>query len=211
MRVFFDIETIPDGEPIDAATLEPPSTMSKPETIAKWREEKAPAIALEQYKKRALDSMAGKIICIGYAVEDEPVNILMGDDRAILQAFNAVLLDGTNGGLNRMLLEFVGWNVRSFDVPWIWRHAIRLGMPELARMFKRERYKGNIVDLMELWAADFRDYRKMDDVARFLTVGEPVGSGADVYEQFCAGDFDAIEAHCKQDVELVRGIYNAII
>lgn len=204
MNIYIDIETIASGEPIDPATLTPPATMSKPETIEKWYQEKAPAIAEEKFRARALDSMAGEILCIGYAVANDPAEVVW-----YLEDFQEIVEDCMeNCGEG---ITFTGWNARNFDIPWLWRQSIRKGMM-LHKYINRNKNKGNILDLMEVWEAEWKDYRKLSDVAAFLGIPGKAGglTGATIYDAYLEDRLDDIEEYCLRDVEIVREIHRRI-
>ena len=213
MNIFIDIETIPSGEPIDPATIEPPGNISKAETIAAWRETKAPVIAIEKFKQRALDSMAGEILCISYAIDDNTAEVISpksGGEGDMLDELQIVVKDVM--GRWDEPCNFVGWNIRTFDVPFIWRKAIKYELTALKKSFNRDRGRGNIIDLMEIWGTDFRDMRKQGDVASFLgLVCDDTVKGKDVYDLYLQGNLDAIISHCKADVETVREIYRRVV
>ena len=212
MNIFLDIETIPFGDLVDPMTMTPPGNISKPETIAAWYKDKAIDIAAEKYRGRALDSMQGEILCIGYATEDDTVRCISaaGGEGPILMAFEATLTS-----LCKSYGEsatFVGWNIVAFDIPFIWRKAIKYGLIGLRNAFNRDRYKGNHLDLMLAWGADWKDFRKLDDVAQFLGLPGKLGglTGATIYDAYLEGRMDEITAYCKNDVETVRAIYRKI-
>ena len=211
MNIFIDLESIPAGDPIDPMTLTPPGNISKPETIAAWYKDKAIDIAVEKYRARALDSMAGEILCIGYAVEDcAPMCVIGGTEQEILSAFNEGLK--AHQTAYGEPLTFIGWNIVAFDIPFIWRKAIKYGLIGLRNAFNRDRYKGNHLDLMLAWGADWKDFRKLDDVAQFLGLPGKLGglTGATIYDAYLEGRMDEITAYCKNDVETVRAIYRKI-
>ncbi len=210
MSIFLDIETIPAGDPIDPMTMTPPGNISKQETIDAWYRDKAPALAAEKYRARALDSMQGEIICIGYAVDDHESCCMYSDEKSLLSGFSAEVCLCREECHES--IHFIGWNIVAFDIPFLWRKAIKYGLRGLRDAFNRERYKGNALDLMNVWGTDWKDYRKLEDVARFLEVpGECTKvTGATVYDAYIAGDMDGIVAHCKNDVETVRAIYRRI-
>ena len=208
--IYIDIETIPAGPKIDPATMPHPAIMKKEETIAKWREEKAPQEAEDLYRKRALKSMEGEIFCICWAIGNQEVQSVQNADS------EAYLLEGFLGDLEedidlRESVIWVGHNNLTFDMAWIWRRAIKYDLTMLAGLIKLDRYKHNIHDTMVMWrGADFKDYTSLDSLARYLGVGEAEGSGAEVYDQYLAQEFGAIVDHCKIDVELTRKIYKKI-
>lgn len=208
--IFIDIETIPAGAPIDPATLEPPGNISKQETIDKWKVEKAPGMAKELYRKRALKSMEGEIFCIGYAIDDDPVMVECKEEGEDLLLITFVASLGARIDLRESVI-WVGHNILTFDMAWLWRRAIKYDLQMLADMIKLDRYKHNIHDTMVMWrGADFQDYTSLDALAQWLGFGAQEGSGADVYDWFLAGEYDKIVNHCKSDVELVRSVYKKI-
>jgi len=213
MLLFLDIETIPVGDPIDPNSLTPPASLKKPETIFKWYEEEAPAIAEEQYRKRALDSMAGEMIVISHAIDDEDPTCLSAElmsEPEMLHSFEATVRKAAN---EYRPITFVGWGNKTFDVVWLWRKAIQYGLVNLRRIFNRDRYRGNVLDLMEVWGADYKDFRKMNDVAKFLGIqGKPDDiDGSKVYDYFLAGEWEKIKTYCMGDVSTVREIYKRIM
>jgi hypothetical protein len=203
--IFLDIETIPAGDPIDPMTLKPPAQMKKADTIAEWYKNEAPALAEEAWKKGSLDSMRGEILCIGWICDEEGWVINGSNEEATLQQFQTIL-EGIKGEY-----KFVGWNINSFDIPWIWRKAIKYNLP-LRKVFNRDRYRGNSVDLMLTWASDFKDFRKMSDVAEFLGIEDRSNGieGSQVYDLYKEGRIEEIKTYCMGDVETVRDIYKRI-
>ena len=215
MNIFIDLESIPAGDPIDPMTLAPPGNISKPETIAAWYKDKAIGIAAEKYRARALDSMTGEIICIGYAGGEGQVKCIYQDgdtwcnEEDILASLEITIQSIRD--INSPI-TFIGWNIVAFDIPFIWRKAIKYGLTGLRDAFNRDRYKGNHLDLMLAWGADWKDFRKLDDVARFLGLPGKLGNltGATIYDAYLEGRVDEITAYCKNDIETVRAIYRKI-
>lgn len=207
--IYIDIETIPSGPKIDPLTLDPPSTMSKQETIDKWRTERAPGIAEELYRKRALKSMEGEVFCIGWAVGDGEASVEHGElELNTLNVFLHKLEDVID---LRESVIWVGHNILTFDMAWLWRRAIKYDLTMLANMIKLDRYKHNIHDTMVMWrGADYQDYTSLDALAKWLGFEGQEGSGSEVYDWYLAGEYGKIIDHCKSDVELVRKIYKKI-
>jgi len=208
--LFLDIETIPAGEPIDPMGLKAPSQMKKAETIAEWYKNEAPALAEEAWRKGSLDSMRGEILCIGWAYDDKADVYCENDERGTLEMFAYLMMDVM--GSYKQIPTFVGWNSNSFDIPWIWRKAIKYGLKPIKTAINRDRYKGNSIDLMNVWASDFKDYRKMSDVADFLGIEDRSNGidGSQVYDLYKEGRIEEIKTYCMGDVLTVRDIYNKI-
>lgn len=206
-----DLETIPAGDPIDPLTLSPPAQMKKQDTIEKWYAEEAPALAKEMYRKRALDSMQGEIFCIGYHREGNIRGVVCGENEyATLSEFDEYLKYVI--GQYKEYPTWVGWNIKSFDLAWLWRKAIKYDLKILRQSINRDRYKGNAIDLMEVWAADFKDYRKQSDVAKFLGLPDLSNGidGSKVYDMVLDGKVEEVKQYCLSDVLLSKAIYEKI-
>ena len=210
MNIYIDIETLPAGDPLDPMTLTPPGNISKKDTLDAWYQDKAPLIAEEKYRARALNSMEGVIFCLGYALgnleQTKPTQILFGDEKAILGQLEAVIFDDARFAGS---LTWVGWNILTFDIPWIWRKAIQHGFDNLRKVVP---HNNRILcsDLMKIWAADFKDYTKMSAVAAYLGIPHSSIEGGEVYDLWKAGDTESIYKHCREDIDTVVNIHRRI-
>jgi len=210
-RLYLDIETLPGAEGPDPNEVEPPRNYKDPDKIAAYQREKAE----EAYRAQAVDSMRGRLLCIGWAFGTEPAQaaILGSDDIEteldLLLTFQGSLLK-RHCDLGR--LAWVGHNIRAFDLPWIWRKALQHRLYPLAEAIPRQRFDRRVEDTMEMWAADFRDRVSLDDIAAFLGLqGKPEGiDGSKVYDYWLEGDLESIREYCRQDVDLVRGVHGII-
>jgi hypothetical protein len=199
--VYLDIETIPGEERPSRDSIKPPGNMKKPETIRKWFAENADSELDKIHHKQGLDSMAGRILCTGMAIDDEdPVvfDSLIGLDQAIM-------------GINEEVL-FVGHNILKFDAKWLVRHGIMVGL-DFPTRFNFNRYKGNILDTMSIWSCgDYQDIVSLDNIAKFLGLeGKTSGmDGSKVWEYFKAGRMDEIMDYCADDIRVTRRVFKAI-
>jgi hypothetical protein len=209
--LYFDIETLPGSErpSLEEVEAKAPKNMKKPETIRAWAEENQEA----EWRKQALDSMAGQVLAIGFALNDAETSVLIQgrdgieSERDLLARFQDILID-----LN-MLPDFCGHNIKTFDLPWIWRKAVQHRLNPLCNMIPRARYDPRIKDTMELWAADFKDHVSLDAIAHFLGLqGKVEGmDGSQVLDLYEAGELDRIAEYCAGDVRTVRSVYLALI
>jgi hypothetical protein len=198
-----DIESVPGPNYPKLEDVKVPENYKKPETIAAYQQEKLE----EAYQKQALDSLKGEICCIGYALDNDPAACFNGDEPTILATLNELLGDHKFHDP-----IFIGWNVRNFDLPWLWRKSLKYGFKEIKHFFRdRQRNSPFIVDLMEVFATEWRDFVSLNNAAKFL--GLPVDdtfTGKDVYEAWKKKYFEAISGHCLQDINLTREIYRII-
>lgn len=212
LLIHVDIETIPDGEKIDPSTLTPPGNITKQESISKWYAETAPKLAEDKYLHRSLDSMQGQILCVGWAINDEPARCIIQEgvqtEEDVLRTFQEVVKE-VQGQWNETV-QWVGWNNETFDIPYIWRRSIKYNLNSLRNSINRTRGRNNIIDLMRVWGADFKDFVSMENAAKFLGLEGKGMDGSMVYGLYLEGKTAEIADYCKHDVELTREIYRRI-
>lgn len=216
ITIYLDIETIPAGEPVDPNTLEPPGNLKKADTIEQWKIFEAPKVAQELYRKRSLNSMDGQVLCIGFAINDGPLVVILegpGHESETLELFEKELLIRIPSSY--AAFTWVAHNGIGFDFKWIKRKAIQYGLPWLAQSIKTERYGSNVVDTMQLWQmGDYREpYTKLSKIAEFLGIPDNTNGvdGSMIYDMYLAGRIDEICEYCRNDVDQVRAVYKKIM
>lgn len=206
-NVFLDIETLPVQCPERRAKLiaeaKPPANMSKPETIAKWREENADAIIA----KTSFDPAAGHICSIAWAVGDGEVkNATMHDglsaERPIIQRFfNELPQTG--------MCRFIGHYISGFDLRFIMCRAIVLGV-KVPVLWPRDPkpWDQQVFDTMTAWAGA-KGTISLDRLCETLGIESPKGelTGAGVAQAWQDGRFDEIAQYNRRDVEAVREVF----
>jgi uncharacterized protein YprB with RNaseH-like and TPR domain len=127
-RVFFDLETIANLDALQHAPApEPAANLKDPEKIAKSIADKRQ----EQIDRAPLDPDYGEIVTLGYATHtDGDVTVLHGNERDILNGFWSAFSDCAG--------RCVGYNILSFDLPYLQRRSMALGIkppfaPNLAK------------------------------------------------------------------------------
>ena len=204
--LWIDIETLPAIEKPDLESLEPPKTHKKPETIQQWREDNQDKV----WREQALDSMAGRICCISYALSNGPTHCLgiwSMSEYEILRTLD----EQAQSSMSRNkanVIQWGGFNHKSFDMNWIWHRAVKYGLPTLIDFIPRSRYDRNFFDVRDLWTGgDTYGKGTLYGIARYL--GYPVCEdmdGGQVLDRYLAGDFETIEKYNRYDVELTRSI-----
>lgn len=211
VRLYVDIKTIPGpvAPSIEELELHAPKTLKKPETIRAWAEENQES----EYRKQALDSMAGEILAIGYAWNGEEPEVLyrgpdMPGEADLLTAFE-LAVEARMHKLGSMKPVWIGRNVRTFDLAWLWRKALKYRLHDLAGRIPRGRYDRDVEDTMEIWAADYKDRVSLNRLAAYLGLdGKTEGmDGSKVYDAWQAGEIDQIARYCMGDVVLVRDVH----
>lgn len=197
--VFFDLETIPADESV--ADLVREQFERKSAYSSSSSSYRRPVTFEEYLHGTSLDPNFGRILCVGYAIDDEPVAVVHGDsERDILEEFWK-LADGAT--------LLVGHNAVSFDVPFLWKRSILNGVKPTINLEDQS----VIGDTMLMW--DYRMPRKhtsLDLLAKLLGIpsSKDKMDGSEVYDYYRAGKLEDIYTYCKKDVEVTRSVYKKL-
>lgn len=198
-RLYFDIET---GPAEDAVQFEPTFEASKvlkdPVKIAADIADKRAA----WWDKLALSALTGQVLAIGWAGDDGEVTIItqtstIGEED-VIQAF----WNSTKGAET-----LVGFNSNAFDLPFLWRRSVKLGIriPDGVFEANRRLFASNI-DLMERWCwFDNQARVSLDNLAKFFGLPQKLGSGKFFADLFRTNIAEAV-AYLEHDVKLTRAI-----
>jgi len=218
--ITFDIETLPSDDSgiiADiAAGIKPPGNLKKAETIEAWERDEKPAAVLEAVRKTGLDGTYGRICCIGFAVDDEPVECSFGNEEDVLRNFFRWL----NGAArisdytDRQSAIFVGHNVLSFDLRFLWQRCVVNGIrPPAIIPFNAKPWDGKVFDTMTAWNPARERSISLDKLCRALGVPSSKGDldGSKVAEYWQAGRHQEVAAYCMADVEAVRQCHRKMV
>lgn len=216
MNIYLDIETLPtDNEKLReriAATIKPPANYKKPESIAQWMTDNFDIEFKAAVQKTALDGTWGKIVCIGWAVDDGPITITTGAGEVDLLARWMLDLDGElrprYGDAWWARATFVGHNIQDFDMRFLWQR-LRINRLKMIFPLPMDRFpKGPyIYDTMKEWSG-YGKYVKQTDLELAFGIDrhDPLASGADVATASLAD----IVAHCEEDVRCLRLVHQVM-
>ena len=221
MKIYLDIETIPGQNPAIRQAIEDtithPGSMKKPETIAKWEAEQRPQAVEDAWRKTAFKGDQGEIICISWALEDAEPQVVMrdlgGSERDMLSAFFHQVMTAVPPGRHAGI-EWVGHNVRDFDLRFIFQRAVILGVRPPFRLPHDVRPgSGEVYDTMTAWAG-WGGRISLDALCRALgipTKGDELGGeeidGSKVWDFVKDGRVCDVATYCMADVERVRQVY----
>lgn len=233
--LYVDIETIPGAVPPamiwpcdpDIANLKAPSNYKDEAKIEEWLKS-AECRALETFDKglqqakenveanwaaESINPLKGRILCIGAAINDEPVQVFCHDpvtpeaQRSTLDDFRYWL----ESSLGEMaMIKWVGFNVKGMDLRWIFQHSVKFRLTKLARLIPRERYSKMVEEIRDIWTGgEYGDRTRLSDIAEFLGLeGKSEGmDGSKVWPAYRAGKLSEIIEYCRRDVELTREIH----
>jgi hypothetical protein len=224
LELFTDIESLPVTDPdlIDLITegIKPPANYSNKDTIAKWEAESKPLLIKEAISKTALDGTYGRVCCISYAFNDEPVQCILNrsEKKVITQFFDVVqdkVTSQVNGADNHSLITkpiVIGHNVHAFDLKFMWKRAIINGIKPQAYMPWDEKAWGDhIADTMLMWDSSPDKRISLHKLCIVLGVPSPKDkngmTGADVYTLWQKREYEKIKTYATDDVEAMRSCY----
>lgn len=214
MILTFDIETLPtnDQEVIDQlrATIKPPATHKKPETIAAWMEENAESALAELVAKTSFDGMYGRVACIAWGIDGHDVLSTQAShtEKEAIQFFFKCVEE-----VAQFNDTFCGHNIAGFDLPFLKHRAIVLGIKPptvLMRAMNSKPWDNCIADTMLMWHPDRDKRASIDKLCRVLGIpGKGDFDGSMVAETWPVDPQKVID-YCKDDVRRTVQIYNRL-
>ena len=200
MNLYFDIETLPAGKEQEPVIKQ---------MYAQYRGQRFGG-AIKNYdeflRSTSFDGAFGRILCIGYAIDGEPAQVLKNDnEKTILKEF---------WGLVEKADLFIGHNVFDFDFPFIYQRSI-VHQVKPSRLIPMRRYTNDVVfDTYHEWTMWSRAHSKgsLDRLAKAfgLPSSKDGIDGSQVYDFYRAGKSEEIFKYCMRDVELTRQVYKRL-
>lgn len=216
-----DIETIPAQalwvKQDIADTIEPPKTIKKAESIAKWHEEKGQQAIEDKWLKTSFNGAVGEIICIAWAFDDDPVQVigreLVETESDMLTGFmNNLDMDSTSERGIKKDITWCGHYITGFDLRFLWQRMIVNNVKMLIEIpYNAKPWDNRVFDTCHEWKGDNSGYGSLDMAAKILGIEQTkTMSGADVWPEIQAGNYEKVFDYCKSDVEICRQVYNRI-
>ena len=179
--------------------------------IERKGKEAAKVQAEQKWLKTSLDGSYGQIICIGYCLE-----------RASGASESGVLSIDNYESEKELLeafwsIEFYGRTPQliahntGFDLPFIWHRSVINGTSPSIKFDPWARQGEKRYCTMEAWAG-FKGMISLDNLASILGVqGKSMGmSGKDVWPEYKAGNIAKISEYCADDVRVLKEVYNKL-
>jgi predicted PolB exonuclease-like 3'-5' exonuclease len=168
----------------------------------------------ETYHQRAgIMAEFGRIVCIasGYFSEDKTTRKTLFKVKPIGGSDEKGLLTEWVRTVDRFCavfpaFRFVGHNIKEFDIPYLCRRLMALGipLPKYLQISGMKPWETNLVDTMHQWRfGDTRHYVSLDLLAHTLGIPTPKDDidGSQVQRVFYEdGDIERIKTYCVKDV-----------
>lgn len=193
-KLFLDIETLPAAE----EKREVLKTLHAKRNRGEENFE-------QYYLKTSFDGGFGRILCVGYAIDNRPAEILYsgeGEKETLRQFWE----------IARHSDMFIGHNILDFDLRFIYQRSIVNNIvPSKDLNFARYR-NFPIFDTMKEWGKWGSDNAGLEYLALALGIPSPKDGidGARIFEFYQNGKIDEILEYCKRDVETAREIFKRI-
>jgi len=183
---------------------------SKDSAIAQWedkfKEEKAPEVADEKYRKTSFDGGKGNICSIAWGDQDNTWSVSLDtcEDEVIM--INKFL----NALPTRIDPFFIGHNIR-FDLKFLFKRCIINQINHKGIFKPYGRHDKDFYCTQESWAG-FKEIMSQDNLCNILGIeGKPDDiDGSKVWDHFKDGQIARIEEYNRYDVDTVRQIYNRL-
>jgi len=211
-KLYLDIETLPAGEESENSLK---FLFEKKQEKNKGRSENGKGDFEQYLLGTSFDGAFGRILCIGYAIDNKPTQCLCndGNEAKTLKEFWEIVdsisePSGNNQYANHQLL-FIGHNLIDFDMRFIYQRSIVNGVrPSYEISFARYR-NYPMFDTMKEWAKWANANIGLEHLALSLGIPTPKQGidGSQVYDFYKAGKVDEICQYCERDVECTRSVY----
>ena len=216
--LFIDLETIPAQTEIAKAIVtegvKPPGNIKKQETIDKWHRESKDAAIEKSILETSFDGLAGEIIVIGYAINDEPEQVIYRKnctETEMLQSFFNAIQEQSPDGTG--LYTWCGHNAAKFDLPFLFKRClVNRVMPPIDMPRNPKAWDSNVFDTLFEITGDIKTGGSLDRICKLLGIGQKTQgmSGDKVWPEYQRGNIEKIANYCKDDVQLTREIYKRI-
>lgn len=173
-------------------------------------------------KNTAMNPALGRVWMIGVAFRSETPVIFSGDGTPESEVHVLEELDGFLSNIQNPWL--VGYNIESFDIPFLKVRCLHHGKPKIAAKLGRYSTKpwdAAIVDLMKVWprtGADksawetgLKGLGKLDTVCEVLGIARQTGvMGPEVADAYERGDRAGVEEHLYYDIIQTRDVFRKL-
>lgn len=198
-----DIETIPTAAamafPYPEADRQPPGSMSKPETIAAWREKDRAAWEVDRIKAYSLNPRFGRVAAIGYAERDGDGALAARSSVAENDLAETILLaQFWSAVASRQIVTFNGL---AFDLPFLVTRSIIRGIApvNVAPYLRRYSVTPHFDARAALTNWDSHAKGTMGEWLAALGLPPKDGHGSEVWAMVEAGEWSKVGQYAQAD------------
>lgn len=159
----------------------------------------------------------GKIVCIsmgqiqfdetGHPSGFKAVSFYNEDESVVLKEF---LTTATKIMQKYPKMNWVGHNIKGFDMPYIIKRALinGIGVPTSFHLHKQKPWENCLLDTQDVWKFGGWNSAKLGLISEVLGIPSPKDamSGPEVNEYFWAGRLEEIKTYCEKDIQATANI-----
>lgn len=222
--VFIDIETTTQKETLDEVIKENPNLLEYWQYKSMQCREQNPTELKdikddhEMYPRMAgLYPEWGRIVCIsigqikfnesGEAVAFGKKSFYGESEKAVIEEFLTMAARIFN---NYPKMQWVGHNVKGFDLPFIVKRALIHGLkvPHQFWLHKQKPWETCLIDTYEVWKFGGWNSAKLGLLAELFNVPTPkdLMAGPEVNRYFWQGRIEEIKTYCEKDIEATANL-----
>jgi len=162
------------------------------------------------WESLSFDPNFGEIFCIVIKeVDEDPILFRENNEIETLKKFQDYFLESKNPSL-----EFVGYNIKNFDLPFLYKRLLIRFCKVPFFPLPPYRYNRSLIDLCEMWDCHQQKIKisnSQKNVTSLLKVDTPNPiTGAEVLSRYLNEDYKAIEDHCIADVNETEALYKRL-
>ena len=234
MNLYLDIETVPCQQPWALsdirASLKPPGTLKKADSIAAWWATEADSAADTAWRKQSLDGGTfGEIVSIALTTDStcpatpewvrcrapgESEADLIREAFAVVKGWQAeVCKELTPGAKSWLPATFPVAHNAQFDLGFLWRRSrvFRIRTPEWLESPSVAKPGKHFHCTMHAWAG-YGQYISLDKLCLALNIASPKTDmhGSQVFDAWLAGETNKIAAYNLADTKAVQAVYDVL-
>ncbi|WP_291939644.1 hypothetical protein [Limnohabitans sp.] len=228
MQITFDIETIPSQQPeakaAVLATIKPPATLKKPESIAAWWDNESAAAVEDAYRKQSFDALHGEIISIAAAGPDGQTWTRCREqgqsEAGLIEEFGRTVrgwLDDAAGSTpeGRIFADLDPWLIghnTAFDMGFLWRRCAVLGVRLPWKLPTPAARAGQHYGCtMTLWAG-YGQRVSLDALCKAMGIPTSKGDmdGSMVFDAWQSGEYERIATYNLQDTQATAEVWHRL-
>jgi hypothetical protein len=186
--------------------------MAKDVAISEWEKHFAPIkaeeVGIENWRKTGLDGAQGELFSVAWAVGDGGIygmyRALSGCEKIFLEGVFAAIKES----VGRHSPFFIGQFVAGFDLKFLFRRAVILGVEPPFKLPFAGRHGNDFYDLQQAWEG-YNGKCSLDTMCKALGIEGKPGDidGSKVWDFVEAGEYEKVMEYNKYDVEQTRKVY----
>lgn len=157
----------------------------------------------------------GRVVCVSYGCvgvsgEYKIESVNSEDERELIERVNEVFKRSEDMGY-----VLGGWNIKGFDIPWIYKKVMMYGMKPAGglKVYGKKPWEVECLDLKEVWKGCGSLESTFDEccVSMGVESSKSEMDGSKVHEAYWGGNADGVRRYCEEDVRASIDLYKRFV